>query len=231
MAHTTRIITTATTVLLMGLLIVPLPMHSVQAAGSESDTVNTPIENAYSDAERTLIDWATHRFVSAGLTPPSVVFVFHPSTIDCDGHVGLYYRQIDTLHMCRLDKHTILHELAHAWVDENLTSSTKAAFVTSRDLTTWNGHDEPWELRGTEHAAETIAWALLDRNRLVRWVGEDGDESYRLLTIPDSGPTELARAFELLTHAEPTERLLDDPRREASQTVANPEAHRGELMS
>ena len=221
MAHTTRIITTGTTVLLMGLLIGPLLPHSVQAAGSEPGTVKTPMENTYTDAERTLIDWATHRFVSAGLTPPSVVFVFHPSTIDCDGRVGLYYRQSDTLHMCRLDKHTILHELAHAWVDQNLTSATKAAFVTSRDLTTWNGPDTPWELRGTEHAAETIAWALLDRNRLVRWVGEDGGESYRLLTIPDSGPAQLASAFELLTGAEPTERLLDDPRREAAQTVAS----------
>ncbi len=221
MAHITRIIA-STTVLLIGLL---LP-HSVQAAGLEPGTPITPIENTYTDAEQTLIDWAIHRFLSAGLTPPSADFVFHPSAIDCYGHVGLYYPQSDTVHMCRLDKHSILHELAHAWVHENLTSTAKAAFVTSRDLMTWNDHDKPWELRGTEHAAETIAWALLDRNRLVRWVGEDGAESYRLLTIPDSGPAELASAFELLTGVEPTERLLDDPSREASQTSANPEAHR-----
>ena len=127
MARTTRIIA-STTVLLIGLL---LP-HSVQAAGSEPGTPKTPIENTYTDAEQTLIDWATHRFVSAGLTPPSAVFVFHSSSIDCYGHVGLYYPQSNTVHMCRLERHSILHELAHAWVQENLTSTTKAAFVTSR---------------------------------------------------------------------------------------------------
>lgn len=221
----------ATTVLLMGLLIgLPLP-KSVRASGSESGIVKTPLENDYTDAERTLIDWATLRFVSAGLTPPSVVFVFHPSTIDCYGHVGLYYAKSDTLHVCRLDKPTILHELAHAWLDENLTTATIATFVTSRDLTTWNGAEESWELRATEHAAEIIAWALLDRNRLVRWVGEDGEESYRLLTVPRSSPAELADGFELLTGTEPAERLLDDPRRAAPLVVDNPESRRGQQRS
>jgi hypothetical protein len=219
--------TSATTVLLIGLLIgLPLP-RSVQASGSENGIVETPFEGSYTDAEKTLIDWATQRFVSAGLTPPAVVFVFHASTIDCYGHVGLYYTKSNTLHMCRLDKPTILHELAHAWLHENLTATTIVAFVTSRDLATWNGSDEPWKLRATEHAAEIISWALLDRNRLVRWVGEDGHESYRLLTIPNSSPAKLAEGFELLTGAVPAERLLDDPRRAAFLAVDSPESRRG----
>lgn len=167
------------------------------------------------------------RFVSTGLTPPSVDFIFHPSTFDCYGHVGHYYVKTDTIHVCRLDKSAMLHELAHAWLHENLAAATITAFIRSRNLTSWNAQDGSWKVRGTEHAAEIIAWALLDRNRLVRWVDEDRVESYRLLTIPNSSPAELADGFELLTGKEPSERLLDNPSREASLSDDDPEAHRG----
>lgn len=47
--------------------------------------------------------------------------------------------------------------------------------------------DHSWARRGTEHRAETIAWALSDEPRHVNWVEyrEDGrdETTYRILTI------------------------------------------------
>jgi hypothetical protein len=202
---------TATALLLTGLLIGSVLPTSAQSKELASAKVVPLIESDTTDEQRALIDWATRRFAMAGLTPPSVEFVFHSSSLDCSGHIGLYYANSDTIHLCRLDNSAILHEMAHAWARQNLATATIAQFVSSRDLAAWNDQDEPWSLRGTEHAAEIIAWALLDHNRLVRWIANDGDETYKLLSIPDSSSDRLSDGFELLTGMQATARLLDNP--------------------
>ena len=91
------------------------------------------------------------------------------------------------LEMCSLDKATMLHELAHAWANRNLTVEEMDTFVERRGLDSWNDQDDAWERRGTEHVAETIAWALLDVPNHVKWVAAQPNGSqtttYQILTL------------------------------------------------
>jgi hypothetical protein len=53
-------------------------------------------------------------------------------------------------------------------------------------LEIWAGPLAPWELRGSEHAAETISWALFDRE-------------LDLVTIPNAGPAAIEASYRILT--------------------------------
>ena len=202
--------------------------HSDLGVPVGTDSINDISEQLTSE-ERDLVHWAKARFELANLDFPSVEFRFHPDTSQCQGHVGLYYAGTDILHVCALDKRTILHELAHAWAHESITEDQRNVFTRHRGLRAWNDHDLLWEYRATEHAAEIITWALMDRNILVPWVTEGSGgirTTYRLLTIPDSGPDPLTTAYELLTGKIPVDRLNDDPRHQAAIEVTSPEARR-----
>jgi hypothetical protein len=99
----------------------------------------------------------------------------------------------------------MLHELAHAWANLNLSDEAKLAFSSFRNVR-WNDHSDPWRERGTEHAAEMIAWALADERYSIRWEStQDGVSvsDFRLLTIGNSDVEELHDGFVLLTGMEP----------------------------
>lgn len=124
-----------------------------------------------------LVEWAYSRFTSAGLTPPeitSVTFVDKRADL-CDNILGLIADRQVTL--CFLDtvctndscdqwtlvaKATTLHELAHAWIDDNIDAATRDRFLELAGLKAWSGAEVPWGNRGVELAATTIAWGLLD---------------------------------------------------------------------
>lgn len=99
----------------------------------------------------------------------------------------MFHKSTRTLVMCSLDLNTMLHELAHAWANENLNEAARQQFVSSRGLDSWNDHDDAWEHRGTEHVAETIAWALAEDPHHVKWVEAESrgstNTSHRILTI------------------------------------------------
>jgi len=186
--------------------------HPIEEAETQAPAVdptpptvgNAAVAAVQDDARRTIaedptITWARSRFKDAGLELPNIEIVVFDSTIDCDGRVGYYYADAGRLELCRLDKKTVLHELAHAWANHNLTAENRAGFVRLRNLTSWNDDGEPWKHRATEHAAETISWALMDRETTVPWVSEDGAETRRLLTIDNSSPRELTEAYRFLT--------------------------------
>lgn len=145
------------------------------------------------------IRWALGRFESAGLELPDLTFVVFDSTIDCDGSGGYYFAGRKTLYICQLDEKTVLHELAHAWADQMLTDAQRRSFAEFRGADGWNNVNDEWKDRATEQAAETIAWALTDEERTVKWVLEDGTSTRRLLTIDDSSPSQLAEAYRRLT--------------------------------
>lgn len=154
------------------------------------------------------VDWARGRFVAAGLDFPEVDVVAHDDLFDCGGHVGLYHPGRRLLELCRADSESVLHELAHAWADFNLSDADRAAFTAYRGVAGWNDQSEEWRDRATEHVAEIMVWALMDRDTTVKWV-EDGVAEWRLLTIPDSSPERLAAGFEMLTgRAAPTGRCI-----------------------
>jgi hypothetical protein len=55
-----------------------------------------------------------------------------------------------------------LHEIAHAWAETNLDPGVMRRFIEARGLDAWNDKRFPWKERGTEQAAEIIAWGLGD---------------------------------------------------------------------
>lgn len=158
-------------------------------------------ENPYdlTDEQLEFVAWGESRFIDAGLVPPRVEFVFHEDTAECRLRRGLYYLSSRTVEICNVNPETLIHEMAHAWVEANLTDAAKADFMQQRQLSVWNDHAVPWEERGTEHAATIVAWGVEDKSRLVTWVEPDGSRILRLLAISHSTPGELAAAYQFLT--------------------------------
>lgn len=175
------------------------------------------------------VESALDRFEAQGLELPDVTFVFHDDLMPCSGHKGMYHKKSGTLEMCSMDENTLLHELAHAWANHNLEPEQMSRFVSSRGLDSWNDQDDPWERRGTEHVAETIAWALAEDPHHVRWVEtlDDGtvEVTHRILTI-GVDVDELVANFEMLTGQQPLFRSELEWNIEAVTSLVSPEATR-----
>jgi hypothetical protein len=153
------------------------------------------------EADVALAQWALDRFDQAGLELPPLSLSFHDDRTECEGHVG-YYRPGTpaSIDICGFNwdrflvtpKKTILHELAHAWTHQTLDGATRNRFLDARGLDTWQDDSMLWEEQGNEHAAEVIAWGLIDEDLLLTSIGE-------------ADSVQLAEAFELLTGREPLE--------------------------
>ena len=109
----------------------------------------------------------------------------------CRGRSGYYSDGVASFCLAHLDTmaaRTLLHELAHGWVEHNVTGWERERFLAIRGLSTWNDQGVEWDARGFEHAAEIIAWAI-------------GDQSDGTLapSLPRNSPEELADAYETLT--------------------------------
>ncbi len=143
------------------------------------------------DEQRSMVDWAAGRFEAAGLELPSMEIRFHPDRDDCFGRIGYYH--LDIVHLCLMrattdSSRTVLHEMAHGWLETNVTGVERDLFLLHRGLRNWNDHEAEWEQRGTEQGAEIIEWAL----------GEQGDGTL-LPSIPGNDPGQVAAAYEMLT--------------------------------
>ena len=193
---------------------------SVTITSVELDAISADLERL---AEaRTALSVGQDVYASQGLELPEIHLVVHPSLAECGGRVGRYDERTNELWLCRIDDEAILHELAHAWIDLNVSDSTRAAFVDLRGLDAWNDRTQPWAERGSEQAAEILVWALSDHDRTVAWT-EDGVHSHRLLSIDQSSPEELRAGYRLLVGSEPLRRV------EAAEESSSfsPEAARG----
>lgn len=164
------------------------------------------------------VAWAMGLFERAGLEVPNLSFEFHDELESCGGRRGLFLPAPDRVLICSLNRETVLHELAHAWAQQNVVGTARAEFLERRGLTTWDDHAFPWGERGTEHAAEIVTAALAPDVRLVRWIDE-GDLDYLLLTIPDLDLAQVGDEYEILTGSpspyleafEPSTRLTRSP--------------------
>ncbi len=144
-----------------------------------------------------LAHWARRRYLQAGLTLPHVELLFHDDREACAGKAG---RAVTVENGYRLDlcstrptnytKKLVLHELAHAWVDRNITVEQRQDFMELRGVDVWNDHTYDWWTRGTEHAAEILAWGL-------------GEVSRRPRLLPDTDLDSLNTAYEWLTGTAP----------------------------
>ena len=142
-------------------------------------------------AQQAMARWAVGRFEAGGLRLPSLEIRFHRSSNGCEGRMGGYSNGTADLcgeHVNWMSRRTLLHEMAHGWVEATVSADLKTRFLRLRQLETWNDHASDWEERGTEHAAEIISWAL-----------DDQGTGIRLPSVPLNSPEQLADAFELLT--------------------------------
>ena len=173
-----------------------------------------------------IITWARQRFADTGLPPPtpsSMTFLpevpgdpwatygFLTGSDAPDIGVPVTRDSACSDLACRTwtpaAKSAMLHELAHAWVRTTQyrgLPSTKAsgararAFLAAHDLA-WHDPALPWGEQGTERAAETIAWGLMDEPYTV-------DTRLGPLTCE-----ELAADFEQLTYSTPDPRACAEP--------------------
>ena len=183
------------TILILAIDFVGSPL-AFGAAGPVGDRL---FNNTDNDQPVEVIEWAMGRFEAAGLDLPSLDFHFYPyePTLEaCQGHGGYHRVRGDRhqLDICavglRSRRQLTLHELAHAWAYRQLDEADRRAFVEHRHLDGWaDGHLE-WEDRGTEHAAEVIAWGLNARCSATNMLVGESDGS-------------LADAFKHLTGLDP----------------------------
>lgn len=149
--------------------------------------------------------WGLQRYESAGLPLPrvtSVTFLYDPEV--CRGAGGLAARtesgtditfcsrpgevceDEDCTRWHRRYRHLWLHELAHAWLDDNVDDPTRQRFLELVEMERWSDHDDPWTRRGVERAANTIAYGLIDEPVTLAFsfqgTCEQRDQGFRLLT-------------------------------------------------
>lgn len=179
----------------------------VEVAGEEMLVVNA------SDRQLELVHWLFERYVAGGLRRPQIAAFWFPPSIDCHLAEGIAERddvRFDGRHsvtLCFEDDevsmkvpggswspdvaHQGLHELAHAWMYDNLDESDRDAFLGRAGLDVWRKADVFWPERGVEAAAETIAWGLA------------GEELAEYVIDPVPGCAELAGRYRLLTGRAP----------------------------
>lgn len=140
-----------------------------------------------------LANWALERFDMAGLYLPPVLITFpgRDQTL-CGGAPARAYPTSEPVEVrvCWNDAFILLHELAHIWEAHEVTDAQRQAFVPLRaGVTTWASREFGWAERGIEHAANVVAWGLLEDPYLVSRTYPNDPESmidaYRLLTGSD----------------------------------------------
>lgn len=176
------------------------PNPSQTAEPITADPATTPVlvfDGLAGDLERA--EWAFEQFSAANMDFPNLELRFSSDPQACAGNAGLH-RSRGAEHLvsiCNSDqarRHlTVLHELAHVWAADNVDDSTRSAFLEARGLRQWNGTDVAWENKGTEHAAEIIAWGV--NNRPCRLVPR--------AQIGERDLNDLSAQFELLTGSSP----------------------------
>lgn len=158
-------------------------------AGPKPVTMGASVRVFGGDREHVrLVRWAATRFETRGLGVPAVDVHFHPDTSACYGHLGSQLgRRVDVcvVSVFELGRETLLHEMGHAWIDQNVAQTVRERFTEMRGLRAWNQSTVPWDDRAYEHGAEIIAWGLGNR--------------YMAPSIPDRDPPGLAAGFEFLT--------------------------------
>jgi hypothetical protein len=159
------------------------------AAGPNPVAVGSSIRVFGGDREHVrLVRWAATRFDTRGLGVPAVDVHFHPDTSACYGHLGSQLGprvDVCVVSVFELGRETLLHEMGHAWIDQNVAQTVRERFIEMRGLRAWNQSTVPWDDRAYEHGAEIIAWGLGNR--------------YMAPSIPDRDPPGLAAGFEFLT--------------------------------
>lgn len=130
---------------------------------------------------------AVTAFVTADLELPGLDIWFHSDLQHCNEHHGVFRATSESwqIHICSSDLESVYeHELAHAWIAENVGEGQRSAFLELRGLENWADPDIPWNERGTEWAALVIQQGLsgLPLPPALSDEAKSRLESYELLT-------------------------------------------------
>jgi hypothetical protein len=150
-----------------------------------------PVITGGTPSQRAMARWALAGFAAEGLLLPPLEIRFLASESACRGGLGFYVdgvARICGISATRMTRRTLLHEMAHGWINSNLSVDEQLRFLELRGLRTWNADGVPWEERGFEQAAEVMSWALCDQGT-----------GYLRPLIPNNSVEQLSEAYELLT--------------------------------
>jgi hypothetical protein len=155
-------------------------------------------------AQVALLDWALDLFADAGLALPPIDVVGHRTDQPCRGRTGMHRFEDgrSRIDLCTADagpveEFVVLHELAHAWDRNALTSARREAFLALRGLEVWRDDDpDRWHELGAEHAAEILVWGLMDR-------------PVRIVRLEANSCADLLAGYRVLTGAEPLHGYTD----------------------
>lgn len=153
-----------------------------------------------SEQDAVAYEWVQDLFATAGFEQPPVGIEFSENEDACGGARGRTWfddTETTTIGVCATHanpeiqkqwrRRTLLHEVAHAWIDENVSPEDLTAFTELRGLEEWSSRTVKWEERATEHAAEIFMWGTQ---------GGDYKVDFRL---DGTSCSELAAGYELLT--------------------------------
>ena len=130
------------------------------AVGEEETPISIIAETT---EQEDTVRWALGRFEAAGLQLPTLTIYMHENRADCGGNNGSMGDLPNgeyVIHSCGVD-FTLLHELTHAWDMHQLDDETRAKFLELAKADVWRNPDS-WHLSGAEHAANVVAWGLMD---------------------------------------------------------------------
>lgn len=179
--------------------VVPPPIQDRVTGTITTDGQRIEVHNGTSGADD-LVRWGMARFPAAHLTVPvvaSVAFGEEAHQAQCSGDLrGLALKAgpSSRIYLCLTVDDTaspfarelMLHELAHAWMWQNLGEAVQQQLITRMHLPTWDTTDVPRDQRGIEVAAEVIAWGLskepLQSPEFARRSCADLAETFRQLT-------------------------------------------------
>lgn len=185
----------------------PEPMEAPSVVEPASDrhvppaapAVTTPTTPKGYEGDDERLAWVMEQFAAGGLTVTDVDVRFYSDPIPCRGNRGLHTREdgVNVVSVCGSPasgrKRTLLHEVSHAWVAQNVSDQLRDEFMDLRGVAVWNDHDVDWEERGTEHAAEIVVWGI----------GDHPCWHTPAAALAKRSSDELTEAFELLTGIEP----------------------------
>lgn len=118
--------------------------------------------------QQELVRDALDRFAELGLELPPLEILIGSSYSECGGYRGMFWRSSDPtqrwqVDICAVEILVVLHELGHAWVAATLSDEERDDYLEAWGLESWGDPATPWRSRGTEHAANLIAWGLHPR--------------------------------------------------------------------
>ncbi len=193
-AHTTR--TIASLGIVIAALVIPTAESTPAALGAAA-AKPAPVVEVVELAEPAIFafpeDEAAYTntlaaFETAGFEFPTFLARFHSTNEACKGYYGLHVKTSDgtsTVNVCRTHERaafqamsrerTMMHEVAHVWVDQNVSPEQKAAFMELRGLDVWEGNGAEWRQLGAEHAAEILLWGMTDETRNINFSIEQDD--------------------------------------------------------